>query len=384
MNINAFSNPSGKLIPNSEGNITFVPQSLPPKLVYGDNIIIALSEADRNLSRLSGIGQLLPNPHLLITPYLKREAVVSSRIEGTQASLSDLFLYDVMGKEPQAFLRMREVRNYVHSVEMCLNRLSRGERISLELIKRAHKLLLNKVRGGGRNPGEFRQVQNFIGTTNKIEDAIFIPPPPATVYPQLKELEHFIQEPPDNIPPLVQCALIHYQFETIHPFIDGNGRIGRELITLFLCERKLLSRPLLYLSAFFEKHRGEYYDRLTAVREKSDWAGWLLFFLTAVSVQSKEAIDNIEQILELQRGYHERLRKINATQNAHVLVEVLFRNPYTTATNAAEYLNVSFPTAKSVIATLERANILQEFSKKKRNKIYVAKELLKILESSKA
>lgn len=381
MDIKAFTAPSGRLVKNRELHMVFVPNNLPPKINYSE-LLIDISEADRNLSNLSGMGQLLPNPHLLINPYIKREAVFSSRIEGTQASLSDLFLYETVGKEPRAFLRLREVKNYINTTEMCLNKLKKGNTLSLELIKKAHKTLLYRVRGSDRRPGEFRRIQNFIVPipTNNIDEAIFVPPPPEEVLPLLNELEQFIKNPPRDIPPLVQCALIHYQFETIHPFLDGNGRIGRLLITLFLCERELMTQPLLYLSAFFDKYKADYYDRLTAVREKSDWTGWLKFFLTAVSVQSKETMDNVQQILNLQKKYDDRLRRAGATKNAYLLNDLLFKNPYTTVKNTAEYLNVSFPTAQSTINMLEKVGILQEFSHKKRNRIYVAKYLFKILE----
>lgn len=381
MDLKSFSMPSGKLVKNSGGNFAFLPDSLPPKIDY-EKLIMDISEADRSLSTLSGMGQLLPNPHILISPYIRREAVFSSRIEGTQASLSDLFLYETVGIEPKAYLRLREVKNYINTTEMCLNRLKRGDKLSLELIKNAHKTLLYRVRGHDRHPGEFRRIQNFIvpPPSTNIEDAIFVPPPPEDILVLLNELEQFIANPPRNIPPLLQCAIIHYQFETIHPFIDGNGRIGRLMITLFLCERNLMTQPLLYLSAFFDRYKGEYYDRLTAVREKSDWTGWFKFFLSAVSYQSRETIENVQQILNLQKKYDERLLEAGATKNAHILADALFKNPYTTVKSAGEYLDVSFPTAQSTINALEKAGILQEYSHRKRNRIYVAKDLFKILQ----
>jgi Fic family protein len=381
MDTKAFTNPSGKLVKNREGNLTFVPDPLPPKLNYDEEFVPILSEADSGIGKLAGIGQLLPNPHLLIRPYIRREAVLSSRIEGTQASLSDLFLYEAMKKEPEEFLRLREVGNYVTTTERCLRLLEKGEKISLELIKYAHKLLLRKVRGADRTPGKFRNIQNWIGPPGcLIEDATFVPPPVQKLHKVLPAFEKFIQNPPSELPLLVQTALIHYQFEAIHPFVDGNGRIGRLLIALFFCERKVLPQPLLYLSAFFDRNKQEYYDKLLKTSQDSDWIGWIKFFLRGISIQAKEATENAQQIINLQRKYHERLLKKKAKVSATRLADKMFLNPYTTISDAAKYLGVSFPTAKAAIGMLEKADILEEFTGKSRNRIYVAKELLRILE----
>lgn len=375
-----FANPSGRLVRISDGYLSFVPNPLPPDLEYDRDFVSILSEADSNLGMLAGIGRLLPNPHILINPYIRREAVLSSRIEGTMASLSDLFLYEITKKEPEDYMRIREVRNYVQTTIDSLGRLRRGG-ISLDLIRKAHKRLLWRVRGQERFPGDFRKTQNWIGPPESgIEDAIFVPPPHQKVHQLLLGLEKFIQNPPRDMPPLVQCALVHYQFETIHPFIDGNGRIGRLLIAMFLQDRELMPQPLLYLSAFLEKNKREYSDRLTAVREKSDFKGWVKFLLNGVSIQAKEAIENIQQILDLERKYQRKLRDMKSTTNAIRLADYLFLNPYTTITNVAQYLHVTFPTAQKTIGILEQAGILKELSKRKRNRIFVAKDLMKILE----
>ena len=383
MDIKKFEKPSGKFVKNSEGFITFVPSPIPTKLNYDEDFVSMLSKADSNLGMLAGIGQLLPNPHLLINPYIRREAVLSSRIEGTMASLSDLFLYEIMKKGPEDYMRIREVRNYVSTTIMALGKLKRREKISVMLIKDMHRKLLHKVRGEDRSPGDFRHVQNWIGTpgpASGIKNAVFVPPTYEKVPKLLLDLENFIKNPPKNIPPLVQCALIHYQFETIHPFLDGNGRLGRLLITLFLCEKKLLPQPLLYLSAYLEKNKGEYVRRLQAVREKSDYIGWVKFFLDGVSTQSKEAIKNVQKIMKLQKKYHDSLRGVKSTITVVRLADGLFLNPYVTASNAAGYLHVSFPTAQSAIRTLEKVKILKKWSKRKRDAIYVANDLMRILD----
>jgi len=380
MDKNDFTSPSGKIVKNSDGDLTFVPNKLPPELDYDRNLVSILSEADSNLGMLAGIGQLIPNPHLLISPYIRREAVLSSRIEGTMASLSDLFLYEITGKEPEDHMRIREVRNYVRATTFSLKKLKKNG-ITAELVKFAHKKLLTAVRGEDRFPGNLRAIQNWIGPPQSaIEDAVFVPPPYEMVPDLLLDFEDFIQNPPKDIPPLVQCALIHYQFETIHPFLDGNGRIGRLLITLFLHDRGILPQPLLYLSAYLEKNKKEYGDRLTAVRVSSDFRGWLEFFLKGVSIQAKEAIENVEQIIRLERKYQKKLRDMKSTTTAMRLCEGLFLNPYTTISNAADYLHVTFPTAQNAIKTLEEAGILKEHTRRKRSKIFVARNLVRILE----
>jgi len=384
MDLGAFSDPSGRLLKISDGNTVFVPNSLPPDIDYDRATTKLIADSHTKLGRLSGIGELLPNPHILISPYLRREAVLSSRIEGTKASLADLFQYELNGKESidEAWKRVREVRNYVQALENSLGVIKKTDHyIDLEVIKHAHRTLLQAVRGEDRSPGNFRKIQVHIGSSRKIEDARYVPPGPETLSDLLANLEAFIRDPPPDMPILVQCALLHYQFEAIHPFVDGNGRIGRLLITLFLCERNILPLPLLYLSAFFEKNRTEYFDRLLAVSQRSEWANWIKFFLNAVSQQADEAIQNINirALLRLKDRYEDLLRKHSATRNAHLLKDGLFSNPYTTINNASEFLKVSFVTAQKTIEFLRGYGILTQVTKRPRNRIFVAKEILGIL-----
>ena len=331
---------------------------------------------------MSGIGELLPNPHILISPYLRREAVLSSKIEGTQASLADLFQYELIGTEPveSVWKRVFEVRNYVRALERGLRLVRKeGGRIDLGLIRSMHGTLLQGVRGAERNPGNFREIQVLIGSTPRIEDATYVPPAAEYLPDLLSNLEDFIRSPPSDMPILVQCAVLHYQFEAVHPFVDGNGRIGRLLIPLFLCERNILPHALLYISAYLESHRTEYFDRLLGVSQRNEWKEWVAFFLTAVAHQSDEAVVNIQKLLQLKDRYETLLGKRHATQNAHLLKDILFSNPYTTIKNASEFLKVSFVTAQSTIQALVSSGILTEITRKKRNKIFVAKEIIRNL-----
>src|SRR6266702_2509197 len=382
MDLDGFTNANGSIVQSNQGISVFVPRSLPPSFEYDKAITQLIAESHTKLGRLSGIGELLPNPHILISPYLRREAVLSSKIEGTQASLADLFQYELIGTEPveSVWKRVFEVRNYVRALERGLRLVRKeGGRIDLGLIRSMHGTLLQGVRGTERNPGNFREIQVLIGSTPRIEDATYLPPAAEYLPDLLSNLEDFIRSPPSDMPILVQCAVLHYQFEAVHPFVDGNGRIGRLLIPLFLCERDILSEGLLYLSAYLERHRTEYFANLLGVSQRSDWHEWISFFLQAVSGQCAETIENIRKLLDLKDKYETLLRKEHATNNAHLLKDHLFSNPYTTAKNTAEYLDVSFVTAQSTINSLVSHGILQETTKRKRDKIFVAREIINLL-----
>src|SRR5215210_6228035 len=274
----------GRLVSVGDRRWAFVPESLPPKLDYGPPLAAALSEADRTLGELAGLGRTLPNPYLLTRPFLRREAVLSSRIEGTRASLVDLFAFEVeppLFAEPERSDDVQEVGNYVRALEHSMARLEELP-ISQRLLQEMHAVLMEGMRGQQRDPGEFRRILNWIGPPGSgLDEATYVPPPPAEIPTALTELERYVHGD-TGLLPLLDIALVHYQFEAIHPFLDGNGRIGRLLITLMLIERDLLPEPLLYLSAYFERHRGAYYDHLLAVSQKGEWEGWLLFFLRGV------------------------------------------------------------------------------------------------------
>jgi Fic family protein len=387
MDIERYKNSkSGKIIKTVQGYWAFVPDPLPSSIPYNKEIVNLLSEADLQLGNLSGIGTLLPNPDLLIAPYIRREAVLSSRIEGTQTSLSDLFYFEASSKEERERETKKtdilEVVNYVRAMNYGLNRLKELP-LSLRLIREIHIELMQGVRGEHLTPGEFRQSQNWIGPDGcKIEEAKFVPPPVYEMKTVLGDFEIFLHDR-ENYPGLIQCALIHYQFEAIHPFLDGNGRIGRLLITLFLCEREFLNHPMLYLSAFFEKYRSEYYERLLAVSERTEWEEWVKFFLRAVAVQARDAIINSKAILDLMDRYRNIVQKQRTSIIVLKLLDEIFRNPFVTIPYATEQLKTTYPTARAAIEKLKELEILFEINEKRRGKVFCAKELLGLLEQSK-
>lgn len=378
---------AGKVIKVSDkGYWAFVPNPLPPELHYTEEIAHVLAEANRRLGNLNGIGTLLPNPQLLIVPYSRREAVLSSRIEGTQASLSDLFYFEASSKEEQKKESQKsdvlEVFNYVQALNYGIQKL-RILPLCVRLMNEMHSILMKGVRGEHLTPGEFRRSQNWIGPAGcTLSDAMFVPPPVREMKQTMSDLEKFLHVR-EGMQGLIQCALVHYQFEAVHPYLDGNGRIGRLLITLFLCERQFLAYPMLYLSAFFEKHRTEYYERLLAVSQKGEWEEWVLFFLRAVAVQSEEAEKNSKGILHLLEMYRKRVQEKRTSVYAVKLLERLFINPFISIPRAAKELKTSFPTAKAAIEKLEEAKILFRTSDKQRGKIYCARELLVLLEGKK-
>lgn len=277
---------AGRLIRGPQRYWAFVPDPLPPPLSIDWDLARVLSGADRALSELAGLARTLPNPHLLIGPFIRREAVLSSRIEGTQASLSDLFFFEAAYPEKGLPAResasdVQEVANYVKALEYALKRV-RDLPLSLRLIREVHEILLSGVRGGNWTPGEFRRSQNWIGPPGcTLMEAEFVPPPPHEMMESLSELEKFLHRP-SNLPPLVKTALVHYQFEAVHPFLDGNGRIGRLLISLLLRHENLLDQPFLYLSAFFERRRSEYYAKLLDISKSGQWRSWMEFFMQGV------------------------------------------------------------------------------------------------------
>ena len=379
MDPNAFKAPeAGRVILTPQGYAAFVPAPLPPALDYGADLVRALSRADAALSELSGLGRHLPNPHLLIAPYVRREAVLSSRIEGTKATLSDLLRDEMPG--PPVSRRtsdVREVRNYVVALEHGIRRL-KTLTLSLRLVRELHAHLMKGVRGGHATPGEFRRSQNWIGPPGStLADATYVPPPPSKMRRALSDWERFLDER-DRFPDLVQCALMHEQFEAIHPFHDGNGRVGRLLITLFLIERGRLSEPLLYLSAYIERTRRTYYDLLQRVRTHGDWNGWLHYFLDGVGETAGQAVRQARRLEGLREKYRKRfVRKPKAL----ALVDQLFVNPYITVARAAEILEVSNPTARQMVALLQKEGLLREISGRAWGRLYLAGPILKAIET---
>ena len=371
------NSPSGRLVPAMGGYTAFVPNPLPPSLEWDAALASNLSKADIALGTLSGLGETLPNPHLLIYPFIRREAVLSSRIEGTRSSLSDLLLFEATHIEKQA--DVKEVSNYVAAMEYGLKRLA-DLPLSLRFIRELHGILMKGVRGEHSTPGEFRRSQNWIGPPGcTLNDATFVPPPVPEMRESLGQLEKFLHTKAD-LPPLAQAALAHYQFEAIHPFLDGNGRVGRLLITLLLCQQGILTRPLLYLSAFFEKHRRKYYELLLKVSSEGAWRDWLEFFLQAVAGQSRDAVSRSRRLLDLFRSYNQVVREKRLSPTAGQLVEFIFMKPVLNARAAQDFLKVTYPAAQKAISSLEEAGILSEITGGKRNRAYAANDILKALE----
>lgn len=366
----------GTLLRQPQDYWAFVPFPLPPKLEPDWKLINALDLANRQLSQLSGLSHNLHSPHLLIMPFLRREAVLSSRIEGTQASLSDLFFFEAAGKPVGDKSDVNEVANYVRALEYGLRRLETLP-ISLRLMGELHQILMRDVRGGHLSPGEFRRSQNWIGNPGcTLNDATYVPPPMVEMKESLGQLENFIHAEA-TYPPLIRLAMIHYQFEAIHPYLDGNGRIGRLLITLLLCSWKILPQPLLYLSAFFEKNRQEYYQLLLSVSQKGEWSDWIGFFLRGVAEQSADAIDRITRLLALHRNYTHKLQSARNSSLLLRLLDQLFIGPVISVPKAAEVLQITYPPAKTNVLKLVAAGILQEIEGVGGTKLYVAAEILR-------
>lgn len=367
----------GRYVKGPEGARAFVPSPLPPALTWRPSLVRALSDADRAVGRLAGEGLRLPDPRLLIRPFLRREAVLSSRIEGTRTSLSDLLAAEAGASVDRSPADLREVANYVEALEFGVERLQ-SLPLSLRLIRELHARLMEGVRGGQTSPGELRRIQNWIGPAGcTLENATYVPPPPNEMLEALEELERFLHD--RNLPPLVQAALVHYQFEAIHPFLDGNGRVGRLLIILFLMERKVLPAPFLYLSAFFEATRREYYARLQEVTEEGAWEYWIEYFLNGVARQSEDVLSRASRINALLDQW--RLAVAGwASPTAAALVGLLGENPFWTITGAAGRLGVAYTTAKRAIDRLVEASILTLLTDAKRDRVYCAKAILDILE----
>lgn len=370
----------GRLVKTVENQWAFVPAPLPPALGFDAPLVKALSTADQALGRLAGTAHNVPNPHLLIRPFIRREAVLSSRIEGTLTTLAQLLESEASRKPHTAQGDLREVMNYVHALEFALKQTALP--ISLRLIRETHERLMHGVRGRDRTPGEFRRHQNYLGPPGcALRDARFVPPPPPEMEQALHSLEKFLHDPND-LPSLVRLGLIHYQFETIHPFGDGNGRIGRLLISLLLCVERLLPSPLLYLSAYFDREREAYYEHLLHVSTVGAWNEWIIFFLNGVREQAEDAVLRSSRLLKLRDGFHSDCQTARSSALLHKLVDRLFGQPFITIADAAKLLGVTHRAAQLNIEKLVTRGILKEVTGKQRNRLYLAAEVLRAVEES--
>jgi len=369
--------PSGKVIATKTGYRSFIPNSLPPQIEWNTELVNALSKADQVIGQLASEGGKLPNPHLLLRPFITREAVLSSRIEGTQATVGEVLAHDAGIEVKRNPDDLQEVLNYITALDYGLARLA-SLPLSLRLIKEVHERLMDGVRGAHATPGEFRSSQNWIGMAGStIMTAKYVPPTPDALMSCLADFEEFLHD--RSLPSLIHIALCHYQFEAIHPFLDGNGRVGRLLITLLLMERKILPSPLLYLSAFFEVSRDEYYRYLFNVSAYGSWNEWLIYFANGVVAQASDALSRAERINTLIASWRNLVLDSSSSLPAK-MVEYLAGNPFITIKKAAELFGVAFTTAQNTIQKLVGLNILFLQEDRKRQRVFCAIKILEILE----
>lgn len=357
----------------------FVPPPLPPAPPIDVlSLLDRLSLAERALGRLDGITMLLPRQELFLYMYVRKEAVLSSQIEGTQSTLSDLLRFETEAQAGQPIDDIREVSNYVDAMMYGLDRLEELP-LSLRLIREMHERLLQSGRGGTKSPGEFRRSQNWIGGTRP-GNALFVPPPITELDGCLDALERFMHESESRLPALIKAGLLHVQFETIHPFLDGNGRIGRLLVTLYLCVNGVLRKPLLYLSLYLKTHRADYYRLLQEVREQGAWEAWLDFFLAGVADTANQAFDAATRIVELFKEDRENVTANSDRAGSALRVHDLFQqNPFLSANQLVQRTGLSAPTVNAVLADLERLGVVEEITGKKRGRVFGYRRYLAIL-----
>lgn len=360
---------------------TFDPRPLPPHppLLVDRGLQNLLSKADRAIARLDGASMTLPNPDLFVYAFMRKEAELSSRIEGTQASLDDLFEFEAQAKARRTDSDVGDIVNYIDALNHGIDSLNELP-LSLRLIREMHRRLLSSGRGSNRDPGEFRSGQNHIGPPGcTIDEAVFVPPAVSSMTSALAKWEAFLHD--DDLPVLVRCALVHAQFETIHPFWDGNGRIGRMVVILMLCAEGILERPLLYLSLYFSRYKSEYYTRLQAVRDEGDWEGWVAFFLRGVHVTCRSALDTAQKINALRERTLAIAHASGQSANNARLAEALFMTPYVSVSQASRILDSSNQTGMNVIRRLCDANILVPSGNGSRDRLYVFQSYVSLLET---
>ncbi|RMG11324.1 MAG: Fic family protein [Deltaproteobacteria bacterium] len=373
----------GRYVTQPSGYRAFVPAPLPPDppVDLGGRLRSLLSQADHALGRLDGAVLTLPSPDLFVFMYVRKEAVLSSQIEGTQSSLQNLLAAEASLHDPDAPADVGEVVNYVRAMNYGLARVKELP-VSVRLIREIHAELMRGVRGGKLRPGELRTSQNWLGPGGcTLREATFVPPPPHEVPAALGDLERFLHAE-DDLPPLVRVALAHAQFETIHPFLDGNGRVGRLLVTFLLTERRLLAKPVLYLSHYFKRHRADYYDRLQAVRDEGDWEGWIGFFLEGVVEVCGEAAETAAAILRVREECRARIadQMGRAAANGHRILERLFDHPIINVATVRDWLGVTPAGANNLVNRLAAAGILREITGYARNRRFRFDPYLRLFE----
>lgn len=373
MSVDAFAGARGK-IEVVDNQPTFMPDDPPAEFTPDNTLLILLSKADRKVGELCGTAASLPNPQLVIKPLASKESLSSSRIEGTHATLPEVFAAEVAKEKPSTNTRevLNAAKTLSYGAENCKTDF-------ISLIKEMHKLLFEEIPYGYGIPGEFRARQNFLSATNRIEDAWYVPPAPQRVPELMANLAAYI-DAQHYLPPLVKAAFIHYQFETVHPFIDGNGRIGRAIIPICLLRQGYINLPIVFLSEYFEKYRPEYQDRLLEANKTGNFQKWLEFFLIAVINQAELTIQRANQLTELRKKYREQLKAAKTTKITGAVLDELFVLPYTTAPYVSEKTGTVFPTAQRAIGNLVSQNILKEITGQKRYRIFVAPEIMAIVD----
>jgi len=388
MDLSSFTQPSGRLVDTSINLVpyrAFLPDPLPPDISINWELSSRISAADRALAELAGIGHRLKNPTLLLVPFVRREAVLSSKIEGTRTLFSQLVAYETtkkiipgLGPSTPSEEDVLEVYNYVKTMELGVD-LIKTQPVDLALIRKLHARLLEGVRSETGRLGYFRDHQNFIGQQRDPDQARFIPPPVEDLDGLLKNFESYISSG-NRYPPLIRLAIIHYQFETIHPFMDGNGRIGRLIIPLLMIKWNLLPSPLLYLSGFLEQHRQDYYDKLMAVRQRSAWQEWIDFFLKGVEVQAQDAFKRSIKLDTLYQTWFDQAVARDMPANVMKLIVLLFENPFLTIPRVQALLgNVTYPTARSNVDKLVDMKIIEPFGEGRYDKKYIASKVFEII-----
>jgi Fic family protein len=374
--LQSYNSRAGKTVPQASGYLAFVPAKLPPEIGFDRELIRLLSDADIALGHLSGIAAVLPNPDLFVAMYVRKEAVLSSQIEGIQCTLDDVLEAEI----DHAGVRTKdvgEVVNYVDAMNYGIERLATLP-LSLRLVREIHARLMNGVRGENKAPGEFRKTQNWLGPQGStLMNATFVPPPVPDMVEALSDLELFLHDR-HTMPLSIQCAVAHLQFETIHPFLDGNGRVGRLLIALMLHQRGALAKPLLYLSHYLKANRYEYYERLMDVRKNGNWEGWIKFFLTGVATVSHEAANTAKRVVHFRT--HAQSEALQHGKQEFALVNHMFRHPIIDARTAERLLGVSFASANAALGKLQKMGFVRETTGNKRNRIFRFESYLKLFD----
>lgn len=359
----------------------FVPAPLPPSppVDWSPELRSRFDQAMLALGRLDSVSTMLPDTSLFLYMYVRKEAVLSSMIEGTQSSLSDLLMFELDQQPGVALDDVREVSNYIAALYYGLHKLEQGMPMSLRLLREIHGVLLNRGRGSSQAPGEFRRSQNWIGGTRP-GNAAFVPPPAHDVPECMSRLELFLHDKPEPTPILLKAALAHVQFETIHPFLDGNGRLGRLLITLLLCEQQVLREPMLYLSLYFKTHRSYYYELLNNVRMTGDWEAWLSFFAEAVLVTATQAVDTAQLLLDLSNRDRDSISGIGRASSSTMRIHrALMEHPIATSSSLVKKTGISPATVNKALDQLVRLGIVKELTSKKRNRLFSYAEYIEIM-----